>query len=113
MISSRGLVSWFGRLMLVGTVMAVAACSSTGSTSTPNNTDAANAPGTALPSCACSTASAAAVPLGSPGPALPTVARGQSGTVLAWGDDSAGQIDVPAGLSGVVSVAAGGLFRSP
>ena len=30
------------------------------------------------------------------------------GTVVAWGDDSAGQTNVPAGLSNVVAIAAGG-----
>ena len=32
----------------------------------------------------------------------------QDGTVVAWGRDSEGQTKVPAGLSGVVAIAAGG-----
>ena len=32
----------------------------------------------------------------------------QGGTVVAWGDNNAGQINVPAGLSGVTAIAAGG-----
>ncbi len=31
----------------------------------------------------------------------------QGGTVVAWGSDSFGQTKVPAGLSGVVAIAAG------
>ena len=31
----------------------------------------------------------------------------QGGTVVAWGDNDAGQTTVPAGLSGVVAIAAG------
>ncbi len=32
----------------------------------------------------------------------------QDGTVVAWGDNGSGQTRVPAGLSGVVAIAAGG-----
>ena len=37
-----------------------------------------------------------------------SVARTGSGTVAAWGDNSSGQLNVPAGLRGVVAVSAGG-----
>ena len=33
-----------------------------------------------------------------------------SGTVVAWGDDSKGQIDVPSGLSNVIAIAAAGFY---
>ena len=36
-----------------------------------------------------------------------TVALKQDGTVVAWGDNGNGQTTVPAGLSGVVAIAAG------
>lgn len=41
-----------------------------------------------------------------PIPARPTV----QGTVVAWGNNGGGQVSVPAGLSGIVAVAAGGSY---
>ena len=40
--------------------------------------------------------------------AAPAAAAVPSGVVVAWGDDESGQTDVPAGLSGVTTIAAGG-----
>ena len=39
-----------------------------------------------------------------------SVALKQDGTVVAWGGNGSGQTTVPAGLSGVVAIAAGGNY---
>ena len=41
--------------------------------------------------------------------AAPAAAAAASGVVVAWGDNSEGQADVPAGLSGVTTIAASGI----
>ncbi len=40
-----------------------------------------------------------------------TVALKSDGTITAWGYDYYGQIDIPAGLTGVTAVSAGGIIR--
>ena len=45
-----------------------------------------------------------AIPAGT----LHGLALKSDGTVVAWGYDSAGQVDVPAGLTNVVAISAGG-----
>ena len=118
-------MSRIGRFLLTGTLVVVsAACSSGGATPTPAapnlspgvSAQAASS-ATAVPSCACTFPAASAAGTTSPaGTAAPTAAATpaptpiKSGTVVAWGDDSAGQTDVPAGLTGVVAVAAGDEF---
>src|SRR5580700_5171117 len=44
-------------------------------------------------------------------PALAGHSQTVGGTVVAWGNDSSGQTNVPSGLTNVVSVAAGDLFQ--
>ena len=44
------------------------------------------------------------------GAAMPSAAAAAAGTVVAWGDNSAGQTNAPTGLSGVTAIAAGNDF---
>jgi len=61
---------------------------------------------TATPAASCACATPTVAVASASVTANPT-AGVQSGTVVAWGDDSRGQTKVPAGLAGVVAVAAG------
>jgi hypothetical protein len=110
MLNRRATTTRLGLIALIGMTLALSGCGSaatspsdmfpagSGATDAPQDTPSdidTNPPATTMPVM---------------GAALPTVAPGQSGTVVAWGDDTGGQVDVPDGLSGVVAVAAGDEF---
>src|SRR5450759_1860434 len=102
MAARRRVLTSSGRFLATGALLlAVAACGTAGATTS----DQTSGP-TANPSSQPASAVPPAVTAAPAGPTRPTAA----GTVKAWGDDSSKQTDVPAGLTGVVAVAAGDAF---
>ena len=98
-----------GFLFAAAVLVLAAACGSASATLTPTQTALVGVPVTPTPTATLDS-NGSPTPVTATGPSIPTIKPGQAGTVKAWGDDSGGQTEVPAGLTGVVSIAAGDEF---